>query len=162
MPVKKILSLFLLLGLAACASVTYEEREWAKRDAQKLQTIKEMIASRDLPSIDFESDKALLLPTSYPTLNKIAQILIDNRTLKLIVEGHCDDVGSDEYNDALSYARAQAVKNYLTGRGVWPDYIKIYGYGERKPLVNNTTEAARALNRRVEFELTTRNWQAIF
>ncbi|NLO91379.1 MAG: OmpA family protein [Elusimicrobia bacterium] len=159
---KKLLPAILLLGLAACASVSYEEREWARRDAQKLQTIKEMIASRQLPAIEFESDKAILLPASYETLNKIAQILIDNRTLKLVVEGHCDDVGSDDYNDALSYARAKAVKTYLTDRGVWPDYVKIYGYGERKPLVRSTTEEARALNRRVEFRLTTRNWQAIF
>ena len=161
---RKYLLLACLCALSACATkANYrEEREWAKRDAQKLQTIKEMMNSRQLPPVEFEFDKAYLLKSSSAALDKIALILINNRKLKLIVEGHCDDVGSDEYNDELSLARAKAVKDYLTGRGVWPDYVKVYGYGKRKPIVYSSSEEARALNRRVEFTLTTRDWEAVF
>lgn len=164
---KKLLLLTCCLcALCACASTKnanyYEERELARRDAKKLQSIKEMMESRQLPPVEFEFDKAYLLPSSYQALDKIAVILINNRKLKLIVNGHCDDVGSDDYNDELSLARAKAVKDYLTGRGVWPDYVKVYGYGKRKPIVYSSSEQARALNRRVEFILTTRDWETVF
>jgi len=164
--VKKLVLFIFVLALAACVGGNrrddHEEKERAWRDAQQLQTIKEMIKSRQLPPVEFEFDKAYLLKSSYPTLDKIAQILINNRKLKLIVEGHCDDVGSDSYNDELSYERAKTVKDYLTSRGVWPDYIKIYGYGKRKPIIYSSTPEARALNRRVEFILTTRGWETVF
>jgi outer membrane protein OmpA-like peptidoglycan-associated protein len=64
-----------------------------------------------------------------------------------------DDVGTDAYNLALSEKRAMAVKNYLTEKGASPKQLLIKGYGEASPVVANTSEENRAMNRRVEFKI---------
>ena len=86
-----------------------------------------------------------------------------DRSMKLIVEGHTDEVGTDEYNDWLSSARAMSVKSYLSSRGVHPDSIKTYGHGKRRPLIRlDDDPEARACNRRIEFTLTTRHWETVY
>lgn len=127
-----------------------------------MQSVREMVRTKQLPKIEFESNSAVLLPQSYRTLDLISEILLNYSNMKLTVEGHCDDIGSDDYNDALSLARAKAVKSYLVELGVYPDYIRTKGYGKRRPVVYGTDDEARALNRRVEFTLTTRSWQSVF
>lgn len=138
------------------------EQEESTRAQKALQDVRDMVRTKELPKIEFEFDSAVLLPESYRTLDQIAQILIAYPHMKLVVEGHCDDVGTDEYNDALSLARAKAVKAYLVELGVYPDYIRTRGYGKRRPVVYGTDDDARALNRRVEFTLVRKNWQTVF
>lgn len=158
-----------LLAAAACAAIaacgkqlTPAEREEARRAELELSSVMEMVRNRQIPPIDFEFNSDRLKPTSYELLDKIAEILIHRNRLKLIVEGHTDDIGSEEYNQDLSMRRAGAVKMYLATKGVYPDFIRVYGYGESRPVLNEKTDAARALNRRVEFRITTRDWGTVY
>lgn len=134
----------------------------ADEDRLRSQSVEDIIKSRKIPSVDFEFDGIALTPSSYGILDKVAQIMTSDRRYKLVIEGHTDEVGSDEYNDWLSSARANAVKSYLVSRDVYADSIKTYGYGKHQPLVKSDTPEARACNRRVRFVLTTRPWEMVF
>ena len=80
----------------------------------------------------------------------------DDETLKIDIEGHTDAQGSDESNQVLSDNRAGAVKTYLVGKGVSESRLVSAGFGETKPVSDNTTAAGRAKNRRTE--MTVRNF----
>jgi OmpA-OmpF porin, OOP family len=69
------------------------------------------------------------------------------------IEGHTDDSGNDDFNMDLSQRRAQAVVNFLIKEGVAADRLKAVGYGETRPVADNTSDKGRAANRRVEFKL---------
>jgi len=86
-------------------------------------------------------------------LNTAAGILVRNPTLIGTVEGHTDDVGSEEFNQALSEARAQAAVDYLIAAGVDPARVVAVGYGESRPIADNSTAEGRTINRRIEFFL---------
>ncbi len=105
-----------------------------------------------LKGIYFELNKATIKPESYPALQEAARILIDNPNIKVEIQGHTDNIGSEKYNQDLSEKRAYAVMNYLVkNHGISPDRLVAKGYGSAKPIADNTTEQGRALNRRVEF-----------
>ncbi|MDR0734150.1 MAG: OmpA family protein [Elusimicrobiota bacterium] len=131
-------------------------------DKWRTQSVEQMRESRKIPSVDFEFDSIILERSAYQTLDKIAKIMTGNRRYKLIVEGHADSVGTDDYNDWLSKARANAIKAYLVSRDVYSDAITAYGLGNRMPLVKDDSPDGRACNRRVVFTLTTRNWETIY
>ena len=80
----------------------------------------------------------------------------EDETLMIDIDGHTDAQGSDESNQVLSDNRAGAVKNYLVGKGITETRLKSAGYGETKPVADNTTAAGRAKNRRTE--MTVRNF----
>jgi outer membrane protein OmpA-like peptidoglycan-associated protein len=101
----------------------------------------------------FELNKATLTPESEPELKRMAQVMRDNATLRIEIAGHTDNTGTDAINDALSQARADAVKNYLLTAGIPTNRIQSKGYGSKKPKVSNETEEGRAQNRRVEFSI---------
>lgn len=103
--------------------------------------------------ITFETGKAVLKPSSYPMLDEIVSILEEYTDYKLKMGGHTDSNGSDVTNLRLSQARVDAVKTYLTSKGVAPSRIEATGYGESKPVATNKTSVGRAQNRRVELEL---------
>jgi outer membrane protein OmpA-like peptidoglycan-associated protein len=107
-----------------------------------------------LDNIGFEFAKATLTPESRTELDQLADMLIDYPKMRIEVEGHTDDIGSDASNLALSEARAKAVVDFLLGRKVEKERITWRGYGETRPSVPNDNEAHRALNRRVEFRVT--------
>ena len=102
-------------------------------------------------TIHFDFNSYEILSEDTTALNEVAELLriFFNAKLKLI--GHTDDVGSDEYNIDLSLHRAQAVADYLHQRGISQKRISIDGKGKRQPLVRAQTDAARRMNRRVEF-----------
>lgn len=104
-----------------------------------------------LENIEFEFDKATLLPASTPELDKLVDILTDYPHLSIRISGHTDNVGSDEYNQKLSEARARSVVEYLTKKDVDSARLQYKGYGSSRPLVSNATDSGRAINRRVEF-----------
>ncbi len=90
------------------------------------------------------------LPTNVNELNLLAEFMLKKNNIAILVEGHTDSVGSHALNDRLSKQRANAVKQYLVGRGIAADKIKIKGFGKRKPIASNETEFGRSLNRRTE------------
>lgn len=106
-----------------------------------------------LNNIFFEFAKSNLLPESYPELQRVFQMMVDNPTLNVEISGHTDDVGTDETNMKLSKARAQSVVDYLIKSGIAESRIVAKGYGETRPVAFNNSEEGRAMNRRVEFKI---------
>ncbi len=106
-----------------------------------------------LKGIYFDFNKATIrLPESQEALQAAYTILKENPTIKVEIQGHTDNVGSDDYNQRLSEQRAWAVVNYLVQQmGVDPARLIAKGYGESMPKASNDTPEGRALNRRVEF-----------
>ncbi|PIU20601.1 MAG: hypothetical protein COT18_01430 [Elusimicrobia bacterium CG08_land_8_20_14_0_20_59_10] len=152
-----------LLLFAGCSRrLNPAEKEEARRAGLELQSVLDMVSSRSIPPVDFELGSAQLKRSSYQLLDKVAQVLLGHNKLKLIVSGHTDDTGSAEFNQEMSVRRAGAVKQYLAEKGVHPDSVRVYGFGETQPLVKGNLEADRALNRRVEFRITTRDWGSVF
>lgn len=101
-------------------------------------------------SILFVSGSANLQKNSLKGLNELIAVLIANPEMKLTIEGHTDNTGSDELNQQLSENRAAAVKDYLISKGVDASRIQSIGYGETKPIANNETKEGRQKNRRSE------------
>ena len=98
----------------------------------------------------FEFNKSTLLPSSDAALQPVAALMAADKTLKLEVQGHTDNVGTDAYNQTLSEARAKAVMTWLTQHGVAADRLTAKGYGKTKPVADNGSDEGRAKNRRVE------------
>lgn len=103
-----------------------------------------------LKNIQFEFDKYALLPVSFAELDKLVKILSLKPEWRAELNGHTDDVGSEQYNLELSGNRAQSVGEYLRSKGIAADRLIAHGYGKQKPLVESKDDAARMLNRRVE------------
>jgi outer membrane protein OmpA-like peptidoglycan-associated protein len=109
-----------------------------------------------LKQVEFEFDRWTILPRSYPILDEVVRLLRANPEIKLVsIEGHTDNQGTDEYNERLSVNRAEAVKNYVTNKGVEPQRLTSSGFGSRRPLATNDTPEGRQRNRRVEFHIKT-------
>lgn len=104
-----------------------------------------------LNNIFFASGRYELLVESYAELDKLLQVLKSNSKMKIEISGHTDVVGGDADNMTLSNNRANAVMNYLLGKGIAKDRLSAKGYGETKFIAANDTEEGRQLNRRVEF-----------
>ncbi|MEO6541891.1 MAG: OmpA family protein [Ferruginibacter sp.] len=102
----------------------------------------------------FDFDKSDITANSKLALDKLVQIFNEYPETNVLVEGHTDDKGGEAYNLALSEKRANAVGDYLKRAGIAPARLTINWYGETQPKVENTTEANRAQNRRVEFAIT--------
>jgi len=100
--------------------------------------------------INFDFDKADIKPESQPIIDEIVKLLRTAPTLDLTVEGHTDNVGKPDYNKGLSDARAKSVVTALTAQGVSPGRLRAVGYGQDKPIADNSTDDGRATNRRVE------------
>ncbi len=101
--------------------------------------------------INFDFNKAEVKKIYYPEIKKVAEVLKSNPTLKIEIDGYTDNIGSKEYNLKLSKKRAEAIKNVLVKiYHINPKRIITKGYGEKYPLVPNTTSTNRALNRRAE------------
>lgn len=101
--------------------------------------------------INFDVDKATIRPESMGTLNMIVQVMKDNPDVKFEIDGHTDNSGSPAHNLALSQQRSDAVKDQLVKMGVDASRLKTKGFGDSKPISDNTTLEGKANNRRVEF-----------
>jgi outer membrane protein OmpA-like peptidoglycan-associated protein len=100
--------------------------------------------------LKFDFDKAEVRPENREILSRIAGILLTSKDYQIYVYGHTDNIGTDEYNLALSERRAEAVRDYLVEAGIDARIIDTQGFGKSQPLVPGTDEASRAKNRRVE------------
>ncbi len=103
--------------------------------------------------INFQFNKAVLLPSSFPTLKDLAAIMAEYPDYTLAISGHTDSKGADNYNLRLSDDRAASARTYMLSQAVPADRIVSHGYGETKPIADNATAKGQALNRRVEFDL---------
>jgi len=104
--------------------------------------------------IHFEFDKYRILPDDEGTLQRIARWLKENEDVKVLIEGHCDERGTNEYNMALGEQRALAARRYLVTLGVASDRLNTISYGEEQPLSSASTEEAWAANRRAHFTVS--------
>jgi peptidoglycan-associated lipoprotein len=104
----------------------------------------------NLKTIYFEFDRSELSPDALNTLKENAAYLINNTDVKIVVEGHCDDRGTVEYNLALGQRRAVKVKEYYTQLGIASNRIATISYGEEKPVDTRSNESAWTKNRRAE------------
>ena len=106
-----------------------------------------------LNNLFFVTGKSEIRSWSRPELNRLINILKENKTIKIEISGHTDNTGSNKINNKLSLERAVAVKKYLVEQGVSADRLTAKGYGETKPYVSNKTEKGRKKNRRVDFTI---------
>ena len=116
------------------------------------EQITEAVSSKSY-KIEFETGSANIKPGSYKLLDEIFESAVVAEGLKLGVYGHTDNQGSDDINVPLSQKRAESVKSYLLKKGLKQSQIEAKGYGSEKPIADNSTEAGRSKNRRVEIVL---------
>lgn len=126
----------------------------AKKVVQQITVTEEdrRVVDEAIKNLEFDLSKATIRSTSYPSLDKVASLLVEkNFSLKLA--GHTDNTGSMKLNMRLSKERAESVKAYLVSKGANPSRIEATGYGPNQPIATNATAAGRQANRRVEFTL---------
>jgi outer membrane protein OmpA-like peptidoglycan-associated protein len=149
------------IGAAAGAAIgvgvgVYQDRQQAKLRERLAASGVSVTRSGDniilnMPSdITFDVDQSEIKPGFYETLNSVSVVLKEFNKTNISVLGHADATGSDEYNLALSQRRALSVSNYLAAQGVSPGRLSAIGYGESRPVADNSTTQGRSLNRRVE------------
>ena len=119
---------------------------WAKKNAEALVEL-------SLQNIYFDYDKSAIRPDAREILKANAEIFTKNSSAKIVVEGHCDERGTAEYNMALGERRAQEAKQYMVNLGIDASRIETISYGKERPLDNRSTEEAWAQNRRAQFLL---------
>lgn len=130
--------------------------ERSAREAEERARAAELARAREVLSdvVYFEYDSETLTAEAERKLQTKISILRANPSLRVRVEGHADERGSTEYNLALGQRRAETVRNYLTTYGIESGRIETISYGEERPAVQGSNEAAWAQNRRAEFEIT--------
>ncbi len=105
-------------------------------------------------AIRFDFDKAVLTTTAQQNLDKIITVFKQYPDTNIGVYGYTDSKGADQYNLTLSQKRAQSVADYLAAHGISSSRLTTKGFGKEDPIGDNSTDAGRALNRRVEFSIT--------
>lgn len=118
-----------------------------------LQSIRSGKKSVVINNIFFDFDKWDVKEESYPELDRLIQLMNNEKELRIEIGGHTDDKGSSSYNNTLSKNRAESVKNYLLAHGIETKRLLTKGYGKSKPLTTKDNELERAKNRRVEFRV---------
>jgi len=103
--------------------------------------------------IEFQTASAVIRTRSYPLLDQVAVVLKKRPGAKIEIAGHTDSSGDDAMNLALSRRRAESVRQYLIGKGLKTENLVAKGYGETRPIADNTTAMGKQKNRRVEFNI---------
>ena len=143
------------------------EDEAARRQAEEMRRAREARQSEQAASmseearraafedenIHFDFDKYVLTPQAMMILDDKAAYLREHSEVRVLVEGHCDDRGSNEYNLALGDRRANSAKNYLVKSGVAASRITTISYGEEQPLCRQQNESCWSRNRRGQFSV---------
>lgn len=136
---------------AAQLDARTQEAEALRRQLAELnakQTDRGLIVT--LGDVLFETGKSDLKANAHANLSKLVAVLNQQPDRSLVIEGHTDSVGSEDFNQALSQRRADSVKAFLIGQGVAANRITAVGKGESSPVASNDTSQGRQLNRRVE------------
>jgi outer membrane protein OmpA-like peptidoglycan-associated protein len=141
-------------------------RQQAQLEQQQTQQLKKQLSELKaqqtnrgnvmltVPDVMFATNQATLAPGAMLAIDKPGDILKQNPNEKVYIEGHTDNTGSAQYNQQLSTARANAVREALIQQGVSPDRITAQGLGESFPVATNETQAGRQMNRRVDIVIT--------
>jgi len=119
-------------------------------DASSLKDEIEKTGHVAVYGIHFDTGKSMIQPDSENTLKQVVALLQQNPDLKLRIEGHTDNQGNAAANQALSEKRAQAVVAWLVAQGIPANRLSAQGFGQSKPVAENSTDDGRAKNRRVE------------
>lgn len=106
-----------------------------------------------LENVNFEYDKYNLLPASEEILKTLLTYLENYSEINISIEGHTDDIGTEQYNDVLSINRAKSVYNWLISKGISSNRLSFSGFGKSRPIFIEKDEEHRALNRRVEVRI---------
>ena len=106
-----------------------------------------------LQNIYFAFDEFTLLKESFPALNKVAEYLEKHSKIRILITGHTDNIGSDEYNYELSGRRANSVVAYLIEKGIAVERLQSEGIGKNAQITANDTEEGRGKNRRIEMKV---------
>jgi outer membrane protein OmpA-like peptidoglycan-associated protein len=128
---------------------------------QREHQVLEEAGRRDVEvlTVTFKSDflfavnSSTLLAGAYDEINRVADVLNRYPQTNIVISGHTDSTGSEQYNQRLSERRADSVKNALVGMGVDPYRMTTVGFGKSKPIASNANESGRQLNRRVELRI---------
>ncbi|MEK9532931.1 MAG: peptidoglycan-associated lipoprotein Pal [Alphaproteobacteria bacterium] len=112
-----------------------------------MQTPDEMLAKVG-STVYFGYDKSILTAEGQATLDRQAAFLKENPTIRIVIEGHCDERGTREYNLALGDRRASAARDYLVAKGVNASRLTTISYGKERPAVGGSNDTSYALNRR--------------
>jgi outer membrane protein OmpA-like peptidoglycan-associated protein len=123
------------------------------RGCPKIAKEEQEILNTAFENLEFESGKAIILASSFKSLDDLAALLLKKPDWKLQIAGHTDNKGDAKKNMTLSKNRAEAVKKYLAGKGVDPARLKAEWYGQTKPIATNATPEGRQKNRRVEMNV---------
>ena len=115
---------------------------------QTKDTARGLIAT--MPDVLFSTGSSTLKPAARERLAKVAGIVLAYPDIRLEIDGHTDNVGSENYNEKLSEQRAEAVRNFLAQRGVANGLMTVRGFGPSQPVASNGTPVGRQQNRRVE------------
>jgi len=107
-----------------------------------------------IKQVNFKLKSAELLPDGKAYLDQIVILMSTNAFMKVKVNGHSDNIGNDEANMNLSRDRAKAAHDYLISKGISASRLSFEFFGSTRPIADNNTEDGRAINRRVEFEIT--------
>lgn len=125
-----------------------------KETANEQSSLMEATAKSPISDINFDYDSSSIRPDAREILKTNADYLLKHRISSIVVEGHCDERGTAEYNMALGKKRAQETKKYLINLGIQESIIKTVSYGEERPLDPNNNEEAWDKNRRAHFVVT--------
>ena len=106
-----------------------------------------------LPKVTFEANQSHLIKSARPILKELKDVLVENPKVKINILGHTGNLGHDQYNLTLSLERAKIVKDYLVKLGISESRLNYHGFGESRPVADNSTEDGRRKNRRIEFEV---------
>jgi peptidoglycan-associated lipoprotein len=117
-------------------------------DTVTIQVVRPPVKEFVFEDVHFDFDRYSLRPEATRILDEAVKALQENPELRLEVEGHTCNIGTAEYNLALGERRANAVRDYLTSRGIGADRLRTVSYGEERPKFDNAREETRRLNRR--------------
>ncbi len=126
-----------------------------KKEPVKVELTKEEeeVINKVFKNLEFETGKSVIRDVSFSALDDLSALLKKKPKFKLLIDGHTDNVGKAPYNLKLSQSRADAVKTYLSAKGVEESRLTAKGYGMTKPIASNKTPDGRQKNRRVEFTI---------
>ena len=128
-----------------------QEPQLTEEEVFLQKSLDQINREKPLASIYFDYDSAVIRGDAKPVLDTDAAWLKKFATAKVLVEGHCDERGTEEYNLALGEKRAKAAQDYLLSLGISPYRIKIISYGKSQPINPGHDESAWQMNRRAQF-----------